>query len=266
MTPEPQNELLTDSSKACLSLFYFACAIILPIIGFLIGWQGWDIKTGGFVALATFGVFILFSGLFIAIVQSPSWVMVATPLIIGILYAAFPDPVLGPFDDVAMNLGGAVVTFMLWIKKQPNLPRWIILPLLATGVYAAAGYFIPGPLDEAIVALVAVTIAGIGAASASPSEENVDIADGDSGPVIIDYSPENSTDSDIDPRDVPHDSDPAAIETTASSPQEELILITPPSDKEILPQDEDPSHMTPGGDENDNGADSDRDDMVESHL
>ena len=172
MTPETQDDVLPDSSKACLSLFYFACAIILPLIGFLIGWRGWDLKTGGFVALATFSVFILFSGIFIAIVQSPSWVMVFTPLIIGILYAAFPDPILGPFDDVVMNLGGALVTFMLWVKKQPNLPRWIILPLLATGVYAAAGYFIPGPIDEIIVALIAIVIAAVGAANAKPAEED----------------------------------------------------------------------------------------------
>ena len=185
--------------------------------------------------------------------------MVATPLIIGILYAAFPDPVLGPFDDVAMNLGGAVVTFMLWLKKQPNLPRWVILPLLATGVYAAAGYFIPGPLDEAIVALVAVTIAGIGAASANPSEEDVDTADGDSGPIIIDYNPESLIDSDDDPAGEPPDSNLIAIETTASPPQEDMILITPPPD-------EDPSHLTPDSDESDNGTDSDRDDMVESPL
>jgi hypothetical protein len=172
MTTEPQDQVLPDSSKACLSLFYFACAVILPSIGFLIGWQGWDMKTGGYVALATFGVFIFFSGIFISMVQSPSWVMVAGPLIIGILYAAFPDPILGPFDDVAVNLGGALITFMLWIKKQPSLPRWVIIPLLATGVYAAVGYFIPGPIDEIIVALIAIMVAAIGAANAEPAKDD----------------------------------------------------------------------------------------------
>lgn len=172
MTTEPQDEVLSDSSKACLSLFYFICAVILPVIGFLIGWQGWNLKIGGYVALATFGIFIFFSGIFISIVQSPSWIMVAGPLIIGILYAAFPDPILGPFDDVAVNLGGALVTFMLWIKKQPSLPRWVIIPLLATGVYAAVGYFIPGPIDEIIVALIAILVAAIGAANAEPTEDD----------------------------------------------------------------------------------------------
>jgi hypothetical protein len=47
-------------------------------------------------------------------------------------------------------------------KKQAGTSKWVFIPLLAAGLYALLGGFLPGPIDEFIVDSIALILAWVG--------------------------------------------------------------------------------------------------------
>jgi hypothetical protein len=127
---------------------------VLPVVGFLIGWTGWDIRTGIIIASALFAVFFLLGGFFLAIVGDLSWFSVSLPLIGAIIYSILPNFLPSPIDDAVVMAAGAMLTFVLWLRKQPETPKWVIFPLLMASLYTLVGGLIPGPVDELFVTAI----------------------------------------------------------------------------------------------------------------
>lgn len=156
---------MTDKTKTCLAVVLYVAMFVLPIVSLAIGWIGWGFRPGAIAALTTFAVCFLLASLFLAAVNDLSWMFVALPFTMAVLYTVLPDFLVGPFDDGIVLSAGALMTFGLWVRKQPDTPKWIVLPLIAAGVYTfLAGGVIPGPVDELVVAIIGTGIAAGGSA------------------------------------------------------------------------------------------------------
>lgn len=162
---------MSDRVKVVLAVLFFLAALILPLVGLLIGWWKWDVKAGilimvgVFIVLSTIGVLILLR------VKDLSWIGVYLPYIFGAAYGFLPDAVPLSIDDAATTSVGAIFSVLLAIRKQPKTPKWILLPLLVGGIYALVGGVIPGPVDEFIVNAAALLIAWFGTRQVRESEK-----------------------------------------------------------------------------------------------
>ena len=79
-----------------------------------------------------------------------------------------PDSIpLVTADDAAATTIGALLSYGIALRKQPNTPKWIIIPLVTAGIYTFFGGVIPGPIDEVFVDVVALVIAWISAREGS---------------------------------------------------------------------------------------------------
>ena len=136
------------------SVLAYISMIILPPVGFLIGWIGWNIRTGIVVALIFFVIFFFLGSVFLVIVNNLSWFNVSLPLIGATIYTILPDFLPSPLDDTIVMTAGAMFTFTLWLRKQPETPKWIIFPLLMASLYTLVGGFILGPVDELFVTAI----------------------------------------------------------------------------------------------------------------
>lgn len=154
---------MPDQTKTCLSVFAFISMFVLPVVGFLIGWIGWDIRTGIVIASILFAVFFLLGGILLAIVGNLSWISVSLPLIGATIYSILPNFLPSQIDDTVVMAAGAMLTFVLWLRKQPETPKWIIFPLLMASLYTLVGGIIPGPVDELIVTAISGGISTYGA-------------------------------------------------------------------------------------------------------
>lgn len=56
-----------------------------------------------------------------------------------------------------------MLTFVLWLRKQPETPKWIIFSLLVASLYTLVGGLIPGPVDELIVTAISGSTSVYGA-------------------------------------------------------------------------------------------------------
>ena len=145
---------MTDKAKTRLSLVCFLSMLILPPVGLAIGWIGWGFSTGAIVALIALAACFLLAAILLAIVKEPLWITVGLPFLFGFVYTILPDCIPGPFDDTAVFAAGALMTFALWVRKDPDTPKWIVLPLLAASLYTLVGDLIPGPVDELLATLI----------------------------------------------------------------------------------------------------------------
>jgi hypothetical protein len=178
---------MNDRMKAWLSLFFFALALILPLFSLTAGWvtwdgrrlfidwpewnwrtltidwNGWDWRLGVGAAAFTFAVcFIL--GLWLALrVDAPNWLEILLPFATGIGYSML-NVIPLPFDDFLVTAAGAVASYTMTLKRYTDAPKWIIAPPLAAAAYTLLGEFIPGPVDELAVSMVAALISSIAAA------------------------------------------------------------------------------------------------------
>lgn len=148
-----------DTAKGCLAILCFFALLILPVLALAIGWIGWDFRTGaeagGITAAACF---LLIGGLLLSI-RRPSWLAVALPFLMGLGYNILPDFMPGPLGDTVVLTGGSLLTFWLWLRRQPGGTWRILGPLLLAGLYPLLGTLIPGPLDELIVAALGAMVA-----------------------------------------------------------------------------------------------------------
>jgi len=166
---------MSDRLKTIFAVICFLSALILPLISLVIGWWRWDAKIGFILMIAGFFIPLVAGGLALLRVKDLTWWTVGLPYIFGSLYTILPDAIpLLPVDDAAATTAGALLSYALALRKQPDTPRWIFLPLLAAGIYAFFGGTIPGPIDEASVDLVALVIAWIGIWRGRKSPVDVD--------------------------------------------------------------------------------------------
>lgn len=130
---------MPDQSKTCLSVLAYISMFVFPVVGFLIGWIGWDIRAGILTASILFAVFFLLGGILLAVVGDLSWVSVSLPLVGATIYSILPNFLLSQIDDTVVMAAGAMLTFVLWLRKQPETPKWIIFPLLVASLYTLVG-------------------------------------------------------------------------------------------------------------------------------
>lgn len=158
---------MNDKLKTLLALICFAAALTLPLLGLAYGWWRWEVRIGLIIMVAIFIFFFAAGALALARVRDLSWLGTSLPFLFGGLYTALPDLVPLQVDDAIATSAGALLSYALALRKQEGTPWWVILPLLAAAAYALLGGTIPGPVDEIVVDLVALLVAGAGTRSAS---------------------------------------------------------------------------------------------------
>ncbi|MFZ6027994.1 MAG: hypothetical protein ACOYYS_09780 [Chloroflexota bacterium] len=154
---------MTDRVKIVFAVFVFLLALLLPWVGLGVGWYNWDFQTGIVLMLATFIALLILGGLALWRVKDLNWLAVSLPYLLSVGYTVGPDPILLGADDAAVTVLGSLMTYALALRRDPNTPRWILIPLLAAAVYVFFGGVIPGGLDELLVNLVAFAVATAGA-------------------------------------------------------------------------------------------------------
>jgi hypothetical protein len=190
---------MKDHIKAWLALLFFALALILPLFSLATGWLAWDgrrlsidwpewnwrtlafegtrwdWRIGVSAAAFTFAVcFVL--GLWLALrVDAPNWAEILLPFATGIGYSVL-NVIPLPFDDFLVTAAGAVASYTMALKRYTDAPRWIIAPPLVAAAYTLLGEFIPGPVDELAVSMVAALISSFAAARSGkrvPTQEEL---------------------------------------------------------------------------------------------
>jgi hypothetical protein len=76
---------------------------------------------------------------------------------------------------------GAIFSAFLAIRKNPNAPRWVILPLIAAAVYTFFGGALPGPVDEMLVDTLALLVAVYGSREGERRNKEVGIRNKEKG-------------------------------------------------------------------------------------
>jgi len=155
---------LSDRIKTYLSILFFALALILPLVGGAIGWAGWEFRVGVVVAAGIFAVCFVLGVLLALLVKEPHWFEILTPFVSGILYSVL-NLIPLPFDDLLVAIAGAVTSYTMALKRYTDAPKWIVAPPLAAAIYTVFGEFIPGPVDELAVSLLAAIVSSAGAAA-----------------------------------------------------------------------------------------------------
>lgn len=153
-----------DRMKIILALVLFAAVLLVPALVLLYFVSQDDLATGLLAAGGTLALLLLLAFLLIVTIRKQTWFSSSLPIILGALYSLIPDAIIGPVDDGAALTGGALISFVLWLRKQPNLPKWVVLPGLAAAVYTwLGGGFLPGPIDELIVYAISagMTLSGL---------------------------------------------------------------------------------------------------------
>ncbi len=164
---------MSDRIKIIISVLLFISALILPFIGLGVGWYNWDVETGLVIMVVIFFALFILGGVVLFRVRDLSWLTVSLPYLFGMGYTLSPDLIPLGGDDAAVTAVGAVMAYFLALRKDPRTPKWIIIPLLLAAAYTLIGGPIPGGIDEIIVNLLAVSIAGYGVNRATKEDDEV---------------------------------------------------------------------------------------------
>ncbi|HNB54393.1 MAG TPA: hypothetical protein PK530_20775 [Anaerolineales bacterium] len=160
---------MADKLKTFLALIFFALGVTLPLIGVattmasMFGWIKTEAWVGIALAVATLLLFFLIGVALLASVKDLSWLTVILPFLFSALYTWIPDLIPFSIDDAAAMTAGAIFSAFLAIRKNPNAPRWVALPLIGAAIYTFFGGALPGPIDEMLVDILAVVVAVYGA-------------------------------------------------------------------------------------------------------
>ena len=153
---------MSDRVKIVFAVALFLSALILPFVGLAVGWSNWDFETGLiFMGVIFLGLFVL-GGVVLFRVKNLTWLTVSLPYLFGVGYTLSPDLIPLGGDDAVMTATGSLMAYLLALQKDPRTPKWIILPLLLAAAYTLFGGTIPGGLDEILVNLLAIGLAGYG--------------------------------------------------------------------------------------------------------
>ncbi len=161
---------MNDKFKTIFAIIFFFLSLTLPVTALLYGVGRWDALTillamgAIFVVLFAGGVFVLAS------VQDITRLTASLPFLFSGFYTILPD-VPGSIDDTAVTTAGALITYFFALRRNQNTPKWILIPLLVAAVYTFFGSVIPGPVDEVVVDVVSLLIAGYGMRSADKEAE-----------------------------------------------------------------------------------------------
>jgi len=157
---------MSDKVKTILAIILFASSLILPIIialsaGVLFAFQKLDDPYKLPLLIVGIAAFLIPLGLSVWLffrVKDLSWLAASFPYFFSMLYSVslldvVPDvaPFVTNVDDGAMVTIGAILSFVLAQRRNPNTPKWIFIPLVAAAVYTFLGGVIPGGLDELLV-------------------------------------------------------------------------------------------------------------------
>ena len=165
---------MTEKAKKRLALLFLLSASVFPFVVLVTSWAGWDGQIGGIAALATSALFFLLGCISLLSVQDMSWPTVSLPFLAGTLHAILPNSIVGPFDDAAAAVAGAVLAFVLARKKEPGIPQWVLTPLLTAGLYTLIGGAIPGTIDEYLVSAIGLGITSYGVRRQLASSSDLD--------------------------------------------------------------------------------------------
>lgn len=142
---------MSDRAKIAFAICFLIAAIVVPVMVLLSVWYYYNFSAG--VIWASI-VFVLFgTGAIVTLFQVKDLTAFTSslPYLFATIYAFLPDVIIGPFDDGAILGVGAVLSFILENRRNPNVPKWtFVFPLLAL-LYIFIGGFLPGPFDEIVV-------------------------------------------------------------------------------------------------------------------
>jgi hypothetical protein len=151
---------ISDKNKIWIAIACFTAMLIMPVAAFMVGWIGWDIKTGSLAALIVFLTFFICGCATLLFIKKIPALVASMPFMVGFIYAVLPVPIPGPLDNTGVALVGALLSYTLWLRRTPATPRWIVLPLLFAASYNMIGWLIPGPFDELFIYLFVTAVAG----------------------------------------------------------------------------------------------------------
>jgi hypothetical protein len=160
---------MADKIKTLFALISFALGVTLPLIAVAtaaasaLGWIDTNVWVAVGAAVAILLIFFLIGVLLLASVKDLSWLTVSLPFLFSALYTWIPDLIPFSIDDAAAMTAGAIFSAFLAIRKNPNAPRWVALPLIGAAVYTFFGGTLPGPIDEMLVDVLALVVAVYGA-------------------------------------------------------------------------------------------------------
>jgi len=158
---------MSNGAHVFRGLVLQGCGCVGTPVALVIGWVGWDFRTGVLAALGTFGVGALLSAISFLRVTDPSWFVVVTPFLLGCAYSLLPDFIPIPIDDLAAVGCGGIVSTILALKRSGSLPVAAVLSMSVAALYTLVGDVLPGPVDEFFV--YAIT-GGISVASIAGQE------------------------------------------------------------------------------------------------
>ncbi|HKJ26934.1 MAG TPA: hypothetical protein VJ965_04820 [Anaerolineales bacterium] len=111
---------MNDGKKTCLGFAFLFMGLLLAVVSILVGGVGEMVKFFGgdtqvgfkFGLYLAIGVFaLLFIAAFVMFVSIRDWSWI--PAILGGVYAVLPDLIIGPEDDLAAVLIGALLSGLL---------------------------------------------------------------------------------------------------------------------------------------------------------
>ena len=79
--------------KTLIAILCFLSALILPLVGLLVGWWKWDVTTGIWMMGGIFLVLCILGSLALLRIKDLSWIGVYLPYIFGAAYGFLPDAI-----------------------------------------------------------------------------------------------------------------------------------------------------------------------------
>lgn len=153
---------LKGRSRIFIPALIYAVLFVLPVLVFIGGWVGWDTRIGMIYALYTFGVLFVAGGALLWLIEDLHIVFHCLPLAFGLVGALLPDFYPGPLDNAAVMLACGLLTLAFWLRRKPDLPRWVAVGLVGPALYALPGRIIPTRIDEVFIFLLGTALAAYG--------------------------------------------------------------------------------------------------------
>lgn len=116
---------MSDNTKSCLAMFMLLAAFVLPIVAFAVGMAVYDFRTAVILAGIVFTVLFVVAGILIVLVRDMgclTWVAIAMPVLLSLIYGVMPDAIPGPIDDLVVIIASMALSALL---ASPKVPQWL---------------------------------------------------------------------------------------------------------------------------------------------